>query len=46
MDELWKFQQCVNNIYMNIKFTMEIETNSLLPFLDTSVTKELSGSLA
>jgi hypothetical protein len=34
MEELEKFQQHLNNIHMNIKFTMERERNRCLPFLD------------
>jgi hypothetical protein len=44
MEELQKFQH-LNNIHTKIKFTMEIETDGLLLFLDTLVTEKPVGSL-
>ena len=34
-----KFDECINNIHSNIKFTFELEQNSTLPFLENSIRK-------
>ncbi|KAK5638773.1 hypothetical protein RI129_013068 [Pyrocoelia pectoralis] len=39
LDNLNDFLQHLNNIHPNIKFTMEIEKQNQLPFLDILVTK-------
>ncbi|XP_031847206.1 uncharacterized protein LOC116433359 [Nomia melanderi] len=44
-DTLPSFLEFVNNIHPNIKFTMEIESNKSLPFLDVLVTRKPDGSL-
>jgi hypothetical protein len=33
-EELWNFQQHLNSIHTNIKFSTEMEENGMLPFLD------------
>jgi hypothetical protein len=43
MEELQDFQH-LNSIHKNIRFTMEIEENGRLPFLDVLVTRNTDGS--
>jgi predicted GIY-YIG superfamily endonuclease/uncharacterized protein (UPF0335 family) len=45
MEELEKFLQHLNNIHTRIKFTMEIEKNGELPFLDILIYKQPNGKL-
>ena len=40
-----KFNEYINNIHSNIKFTFELEQNSTLPFLDTLIRKTNDGRL-
>jgi hypothetical protein len=44
-DELQEFLKHLNNIHPNIKFTMEMEQNKTLPFLDIMVSRRPGGSL-
>jgi hypothetical protein len=44
-DELQKFLFFLNSIHQNIKFTMDIDKNSSLPFLDVLVNRQPDGSL-
>ena len=44
-ESLQMFLDHLNSIHPNIKFTMEIENNSSLPFLDVLVNKKKNGSL-
>ena len=44
-DSLLEFLAHLNNIHSNIKFTMEIESNNKLPFLDVLVYKKETGDL-
>jgi hypothetical protein len=43
--ELQKFLLFLNSIHQNIIFTMDIEKNSSLPFLDVLVNRQYDGSL-
>ncbi|KAK4882178.1 hypothetical protein RN001_005497 [Aquatica leii] len=43
--ELSKFLDHLNNQHLDIKFTMEIESNGSLPFLDVLVTRKPDGLL-
>jgi hypothetical protein len=43
--ELYDFLQHLNNIHPNIKFTMEVEQDGSLPFLDVLVSRRPDGSL-
>jgi hypothetical protein len=44
-EELCKFLDHLNSIHHNIKFTMEVEKNQSLPFLDVLVSRRPDGSL-
>jgi hypothetical protein len=44
-DELEEFLKRLNNIHPNIMFTMEVEQNKTLPFLDVLVSRRSDGSL-
>ena len=44
-NNLETFHKHLNNIEASIKFTLEIESNNSLPFLDVLVVKEKSGNL-
>jgi hypothetical protein len=44
-NELHGFLQHLNNIHPNIKFTMAVEKNGSLPFLDVLVSRRPDGSL-
>ena len=44
-DELRKFLTHLNNISPNIKFTMELEENRSIPFLDVLLTRKEDGTL-
>jgi hypothetical protein len=43
-EELHRFLQHLNTIHSNIKFTMEVEKNNTLPFLDVLVTRRPDGT--
>ena len=40
LNKILKFQERINNWHPNLKFTLEIETNQQLPFLDVLVIKK------
>jgi hypothetical protein len=44
-EELDKFFQHLNNISKDIKFTMELEENGSIPFLDVLINKKEDGNL-
>jgi hypothetical protein len=44
-DELQEFLKHLNNIHPNIKFTIGMEQNKTLPFLDVMVSRRPDGSL-
>ena len=44
--ELHKFLRRLNNLHNNMKFTMELESNGALPFLDILIKRRPDGSLA
>jgi hypothetical protein len=44
-DEMHEFLKHLNNIHPNIMFTMEVERNKTLPFLDVLVSRRWDGSL-
>jgi hypothetical protein len=44
-EELHEFLDHLNNIHPNIKFTMEVEKNPSLPFLDVLVSRRPDSSL-
>jgi len=44
--ELGSFVEYLNSIHESIKFTMELETNHSLPFLDVLVKRKTDGALA
>jgi hypothetical protein len=44
-EELHEFLDHLNSIHHNIKFTMEVEKNWSLPFLDVLVSRRPDGSL-
>jgi TFIIF-interacting CTD phosphatase-like protein len=44
-DELHEFLKHLNSIHPNITFTMEVEQNKVLPFLDVLVSRSPDGSL-
>ena len=43
--ELGKFLTHLNNISPNIKFTMELEENGSIPFVDVLLTRKKDGTL-
>ena len=44
-DELQAFLEYINSIYSRIQFTLELEQNNKLPFLDVLITKTRKGTL-
>jgi hypothetical protein len=44
-DKLQEFLKHLNNIHPDIKFTLEVEQNKTLPFLDVLVSRRPDGSL-
>jgi hypothetical protein len=44
-EELQEFLKHLNNIHPNIKFTMEVEENRCLPFLNVLISRRPDGSL-
>jgi hypothetical protein len=44
-DDLQDFLQHLNNIHKSIEFTMEIEQDRTLPFLDVLVSRRVDGTL-
>jgi hypothetical protein len=44
-DKLTEFLKHLNGIHNNIKFTMEIEDEGHLPFLDIDIYMKMDGSL-
>ena len=44
-DSLSTFHDCLNSIHPNIKFTIEVEKNGCLPFLDILIYKTAHGTL-
>jgi hypothetical protein len=45
-DKLDEFLKYLNSIHPSIQFTMEVEENNSLPFLDVLITKRSDGSLS
>lgn len=45
-DSLKEFHDHLNNQHENIKFTIEIEENSSISFLDVRISKKKDGSIA
>lgn len=46
LGELYNFLDYINDKFASIKFTMELESNNSLPFLDVRVTKSSNGVLS
>ncbi|XP_072400412.1 uncharacterized protein [Diabrotica undecimpunctata] len=45
VDKLTEFLEYINSIHPKIKFTMELESNQQLPFLDVLIIKKENGNI-